>query len=759
MAVIIQVLQWFQRCQAAAGKIPTRPLVVIVTVILIVVLFPFSSTKPVFDLPREGEIATETILAPFTFDVEKTPQELDFEKKRAASRVFLVLDYHQEVTLQTRRRLLELRSKLAAVAATSEQTNPHSADVSALSKELSETTIRTLKKTPRLIDAAITEATVALEKGVLGVRLVFVDRNQSETYGSALVKGADLRIPYDKEIVTLRRNRAESNIPMSDIPGKEQALETIIRNLKNTGQFDDAGLNSVYEMLVAYIQPNVVINNEETDRRKEKATQEVLPIKGKVLKETELVRTHQVVTTDILEKLYSLRKAQQEMDASGELARTRGHYIGNLLLITIALLFLVFFISRFYKEVVRENKNIMAIACILVVQIALIRLGVFMDTKLLQSINGAASMATSYIIPTSLAAILSAILFDIRLSFAISIFVSIYFGVAQGASFQMFIVSVLTGFVAGYFTKNIRYRFDFIKAIPPILAVYCVVIFILDLVSFKFSTEGLLQNWGLASINCVISIILAMVLTMLFEHMFDIATSMTLIELSDMNHPVLKRLSIEAAGTYNHSVLVGNLAESAAQRIGANSLFVRVASYYHDIGKIEKADYFIENMMNHERSKHAKLSPNLSALLISSHVKDGVELAKRHKLPGAIREAILQHHGNSTVSFFFEKALEQDPHKQVREEQFRYPGPLPQTRENAIIMLADAVEAASRSLATSSPKLLRDLVKKVIRDKFTSAQLDQSNLTLRDLDEIVEGFMPILQGIFHTRVITSKEKR
>jgi putative nucleotidyltransferase with HDIG domain len=318
---------------------------------------------------------------------------------------------------------------------------------------------------------------------------------------------------------------------------------------------------------------------------------------------------------------------------------------------------------------------------------------------------------------------------------------------------------MMSGFIAGFVTKKIRYRFDFIKALPPIFLMYCILIFILDLMSYKFSTAGLLQNWGLAFINCSVSIILSMVLTLLFEHLFDIASDMTLIELADMNHPVLKRLSIEAAGTYNHSVLVGNLAESAAQRIGANSLFVRVASYYHDIGKIEKADYFIENMMNHEKSKHAKLSPNLSALLISSHVKEGVELAKRHKLPGVVCDAILQHHGNSTVSFFYEKALEQDPHKQVREEQFRYPGPLPQTRENAIIMLADAVEAASRSLATSSPKLLRDLVKKVIRDKFMSAQLDQSNLTLRDLDEIVEGFMPILQGIFHTRVITSKETR
>jgi cyclic-di-AMP phosphodiesterase PgpH len=754
------VLLWYQRIKAAAGgKIPARLLIFVAAVVIVLILLPFSSTKPVFDLPREGEIATETIIAPFTFDVEKTPQELEFERKKAASRILMVLDYHPELTQQTRRRLLELRAKLSLMTLPSEQNAQRSTEFSALLKELSETTIHTLKKNPRLIDAAIAEATTALEKGILGARLVYVDRNQPQNYGPASGKGTEVSIAYDKDFVTLRRNRAETTTAYTDVPGKELALENIVRTLRNTGQFDAASLNAVYEMLVAYIQPNVIINNEETEQRKEKAAQEVLPIKGKVLKETELVRQHQVVTADILDKLYSLRKAQQEMDISGEMARTRGHDAGNLLLITLTLFMVAFFITMFYKEIVRENKNIIAIACIIIAQIALIRLGILIDTKVVQDMSGASSMTTSYIIPTSLAAILSAILFDMRLSFVVTLFISVYFGVAQDSSFPMFLVSLLSGFTAGYVTKKIRYRFDFIKATPPIFATYCIIIFILDLMSYKFSTAGLLQNWVLAFINCSVSIILAMVLTLLFERIFDIASDMTLIELADMNNPILKRLSIEAAGTYNHSVLVGNLAESAAQRIGANSLFVRVASYYHDIGKIEKADYFIENMMNHEKSKHAKLSPNLSALLISSHVKEGVELAKRHKLPGVICDAILQHHGNSTVSFFYEKALEQDPHKQVREEQFRYPGPLPQTRENAIIMLADAVEAASRSLATSSPKLLRDLVKKVIRDKFTSAQLDQSNLTLRDLDEIVEGFMPILQGIFHTRVISSKETR
>jgi len=243
-----------------------------------------------------------------------------------------------------------------------------------------------------------------------------------------------------------------------------------------------------------------------------------------------------------------------------------------------------------------------------------------------------------------------------------------------------------------------------------------------------------------------------MMLTPVFEKLFDLTTDMTLVELSDMNHPILKRLSIEAAGTYNHSVLVGNLAESAAQRVGANALLARVASYYHDIGKIEKSDYFVENCLPVDKNRHNKLAPSMSALIICSHVKDGVELAMQHKLPGVIQDMIMQHHGTSTVSFFYEKALEQDPHKQVQEQDFRYSGPLPQSREAAIIMLADSVEAASRSLGTSSPKLLRELVKKIIRDKFLSSQLDQSDLTLKDLDLIVEGFMPVLQGIFHSRI-------
>jgi putative nucleotidyltransferase with HDIG domain len=713
----------------------------------VVVFFPVSLTEPPLDVPDLGEIAKKTVIAPFTFDVEKTPQELDRERKEACAKVLLVLDFNQDALRQARRKFASLKDALAA-----EQKTGRLASAAGLS----EPTVRALKKFPRIVDDALADALPVLDKGVLDTRIAAAGEGGAELRNRAPEPGPSL--VYDKDFVCLRRNSFESTVRWTDIPLKQAAIETAFEKVKARSTFDTPQLTALYELLAAYIQPNIVVNIEETELRKEKAMREVLPIMGKVLKETELVRTHQVVTADVVEKLYSLRKAQKELDDRGGKLTGLLRYIGDLLLILLSLALSVFYVFSFSPGFKKDHKSLMAAASILVVQLAIIRLGIFIDAKMFENSSGAMNLVSQYIIPTCMASIVTAIFFSVRLSIVMSIFVSVFFGIALGNNFPMFLVSLMSGCVAGYVFRDIRYRFDFVKAMPPLLLIYGILIFIFEFMGRGFTLVGLMQDWGLACISCAAAVIVAMVLAMVIENLFDIATNMTLIELSDMNHPILKRLSIEATGTYNHCVLVGNLAESAAERIGANSLFARVASYYHDIGKIEKANYFIENMTASEKSKHNKLSPNLSALIISAHVKEGVDLAHKYKLPRVIREAIMQHHGTSTVSYFYEKAREQDPHNQVLEEQFRYAGPLPQTRENAIIMLADSVEAASRSLAASSQKLLRDLVKKIIRDKFMSAQLDQSNLTLRDLDGIVEGFMPILQGIFHTRDLKKKER-
>jgi putative nucleotidyltransferase with HDIG domain len=731
-------------------RLPPPLLVLLYTGVGIVLFFPYAPTTHSFDLPREGDIAKETVIAPFTYDIVKKPEELTRERQDASSKVLLVLDLDQEAARQMHRKLSDLRTAVYSLSTSPPSDTVASPLVALLGGRLSAATVRTLRKSPHIIDDALTDAQRISDKGICAA-LIVASNERRDAMQTKYTTTFDNVVLYDRDFVTLRKTASEAPVAVSDIPVREEMLESIIKKQRTILHNDAAALAALYELLSAAIRPDVSVDQAETMRRKERAASEVLPIKGKVIKETEIVRKHQVVTADIVERLYSLRKSQEQIENKGGRLRSQATNIGKLLLLLLTLVFLASYMQHHHRDISKNPTYALAIATLVLFQSLVIRIGLFSAPRLFETASDAGAMTLEYIIPTSVGAMLAMILFGFRVSFLVSLFTAVFFGIALGFNLQMFLLSLLTSIMAGYSVKNIRYRWDFVKAIPPVFLVYAIMILIIEAIGYHFSLVGLMQNWGLALVNCILSTFLVMMSAMVFENLFDIATDMTLIEMSDMNNPVLKRLSIEAAGTYNHSVLVGNLAESAAEKIGANPLLARVASYYHDIGKIEKADYFIENASPNDKSRHTRLAPTMSALIISSHVKDGVELARKNKLPRVIREAIMQHHGTSTVSFFYEKARAQDPHNQVQEESFRYPGPLPQTRENAIIMLADAVEAASRSLGTSSPKLLRELVRKIIRDKFMSAQLDQCDLTLRDLDLIVDGFMPILQGIFHSR--------
>jgi putative nucleotidyltransferase with HDIG domain len=238
---------------------------------------------------------------------------------------------------------------------------------------------------------------------------------------------------------------------------------------------------------------------------------------------------------------------------------------------------------------------------------------------------------------------------------------------------------------------------------------------------------------GIAS--SFISTILVMFLMPIFESLFDITTDFTLMELSDLNRPLLRRLIIEAPGTYHHSIMVGNMVEAVADDVGANGLLARVSAYYHDIGKLSKPEYFYENK-GESVSKHEKLTPSMSALVLASHVKDGVELAKKEKLPKLIMDGISEHHGTSVISFFYNKALEYDSHDAVNIDDFRYQGPKPQSKETALIMLADASEAAVRSLEDPTAPRIKTIVSKVFEDKMNGGELNDSGLTLNEISLI-----------------------
>ncbi len=235
----------------------------------------------------------------------------------------------------------------------------------------------------------------------------------------------------------------------------------------------------------------------------------------------------------------------------------------------------------------------------------------------------------------------------------------------------------------------------------------------------------------------------------LFEYSFKISTDISLLELLDLNQPLMKMLMISAPGTYHHSVIVGNLVEAAAEAVGVNPLLARVSAYYHDIGKIKMPEYFVENQSG-APSRHDKLTPHMSTMIITSHVKEGVELARQYKLPLPIIDIIRQHHGNALITYFYQKAKEQEP--VPSEDEYKYPGPRPQTRVAALVMMADAVEAASKVLNDPTPARIAALVEKIINHIFLEGQLDECELTLKDISEIKKRFIYILTGILHRRI-------
>lgn len=733
-------------------KYLSLPLVVLIcTILFTLILFPYTVSVQVLNLPKVGEVSSETIIAPFSYDIIRMPDELERERKKAESKVLLVMQYNTDIKDDVRKKFNNLRERINVVVKSKNVDSVKTIESLVQMNEFSISTIRAIIANPRLIGDALSFTEDLMAKGISEIPVVGsldkLSRLRTE-YNASF----EQYLLYDHEYVTLRKGNSETTVRLSDLPVSEVALEDLIRKLRQSRRYADEPLNALFEMMSKYVKSNVQINNALTDSRREKASQGVMEVIGKVIKDSEIVRKHQVVTPDILSRLMSLQHALYKTGNNEEKRRIWANNTGRLLILFLPLCFIAFYLYNYEKNLITNGRKLVALASIIIIQMVIMRFGLFIASRLVLPSGELTTIVPEYLLPFTAGPMLTAILFNPYIAFLSLLFMSIYSGVILGFSHYFFMYCLLGGLVSIYTVRDIRYRLHFFKIIPKVLLISIIVITIWHFASFNFSFLTLLQNYSLALISVVISVFLSMALTPLFERIFDLTTNMTLIELSDMNHPILKRLSIEAAGTYNHSVLVGNLAESAAQKIGANALLARVASYYHDIGKIEKSDYFVENNLPVEKNRHTKLAPSMSALIICSHVKDGVELAIKHRLPGVIKDVIMQHHGTSTVSFFYEKALEQDPHKQVQEQDFMYSGPIPQSPETAIIMLADSVEAASRSLGTSSPKLLRELVKKIIRDKFLSSQLDQSDLTLKDLDLIVEGFMPVLQGIFHSRI-------
>jgi len=358
-------------------------------------------------------------------------------------------------------------------------------------------------------------------------------------------------------------------------------------------------------------------------------------------------------------------------------------------------------------------------------------------------------------IPFSLVPMLVMVLFNRKeTALLISLVSSVVIASLAGGNFYLAIIALISGICSSLLVRDVRRRGAIIRAAFFVGIIQVALLFFIE--GYHIIDP---YRYGVIFLNGLLSGVVVVGVLPIFEYLFKTVTNISLLELADFNHPLLQRMILEAPGTYHHSLIVGNLSEAACRSIGAHALLARVGAYYHDIGKLSKPDYFSENQ-GISLSKHDNLSPTMSKLIIMNHVKEGTELAKKFKLYPILLDFIQSHHGNSLVYYFYVRALEGlEEDQQVKEEGFRYPGPKPRSRETAVVMLADSVEAATRALKEPDHEKIREVVHKIINNKFIDGQLDECDLTLKDLESISAIFVHILGGIYHVRVGYPQEKK
>lgn len=499
---------------------------------------------------------------------------------------------------------------------------------------------------------------------------------------------------------------------------------------------DPERANIVTAFLRAIFVPSLEFMRAETVREWQQEAGQLSPVFGKVREGETIVRQGQVITDEIKQKLTSLERAQTE-ERGPVLLWKRA--LGQLLLTlaTFVIFFLYLYMVR--RPIFDDNAKILLMAILFAVIIGLFAVAVRMPTRAM------------YAVPVAIVSVLLTVMFDSRVGLFGTLALSLIGGLLLGFDLEFTFATLFAGTLGVFSVRDIKNRGQFFLSAALVCVGYAVVLG----ASWLFLNRPP-ERIGQESLMIVVNsffLILAYPLLWVFERTFDITTDLSLLELSDTNRPLIKELSLRSPGTFNHSLQVANLAEAAAAAIEANALLTRVGALYHDIGKMLKPEYFVENQRPGE-NPHDHLKPRMSALIIASHVKEGLEMGRQYNLPKRVLDFIPMHHGTSRIEYFYRKAL--DEHEvgdsDILESEFRYPGPRPDSKETGILMLADGVEAASRSLSDPTHKRLEALIETIVKARIEDGQLDNTGLTFRDLTKIKETFLTLLLGIYHVRV-------
>ncbi|MBR9979752.1 MAG: HDIG domain-containing protein [Desulfatitalea sp.] len=505
-------------------------------------------------------------------------------------------------------------------------------------------------------------------------------------------------------------------------------------------------INLIVDFSQRLLQPDITLNRNETEARKKQARESIKPIMYRIKTGEMVLREGERVNALQLLKL----RAMEEQAQRQPMLATAAGAAGMLTIVLIVLHFLHLGLPHHIR--LNTSKNILFMALALAAVLLLAKLGTILAAGQSTAHPLTASPdAIIVAIPIAACAMLVCLVLGFEIALPFAMVAAICAALLFGARFDTFLFFAVTNSMAAYWVQHCRERRVVILAgmKTGLLGVFMALA--IGIHSGDVGGVNLAWMGALAFAGGLASGIVTLGVAPLVEMGFGYTTDITLLELANLDRPILRRLMIEAPGTYHHSVIVGSLVEAAASDINANPLLGKVCGYYHDIGKVKKPLYFIENQSD-GRNKHDKLAPSMSSLILIAHVKDGVEIARKQKLGQVILDTIQQHHGTSLIHYFFEKAKQLKGEDAVKLDDFRYPGPKPQTKEVALVMLADVVEAASRTLENPTPARIQGLVQHLINKVFSDGQLDNCELTLRDLHSIAKSFNKILNGIHHHRI-------
>ena len=573
----------------------------------------------------------------------------------------------------------------------------------------------------------------------------------------------------EKKIIKISRNRwAEGiyDIPILDILSKQIAMNLLdgkANILVNPSDYND--LQSAwtkarveitneftenemiqreigYSLIVELMKPNLLYDRETTERRQQARLDRVPRNKGIILENERVVEANKRITDDDLEKLFSLSLAVDAKSASEDFVQITLAYLGRIIVVGI-LVSLLFGFLFVYKKTIFEDQKMVLFLCF-----------IFLIEGVLAYLFTQKLALSEYLIPITVAAMVVTIMFDGFVGLIAMFSMTFLIGTQIGNNVEFMITSLFTSIMGIYTVRNLRRRSQLFTAIFVLIG--CSALAIIGQGLFKgYDWQVMSYDMMNLLLLSVLSPILTYGLIGILEVSFGITTNLTLIELLDFQQPLLKRLQQEANGTFNHCVVVGNLAEACADSIGANSLLCRVGAYYHDIGKMLRPEYYIENQYGGE-NKHDKLSPVMSAKIIKSHVSDGLLLAKEYSLPNIVSDFIPMHHGTTRVEYFYRQALEDN--KNVDEEQFKYSGPKPNTKETGILMICEAIEAGIRSIKEPDLIKIEEMITNIINSRISSGQLSECPLTMDELTRIKgnmdgnSGLLSVLKGIYHIRI-------